>query len=283
VVTVTGLSVPQPAEAARPVYLGATQGGVEQLERQTGEDLASHAYGTFDGGVPQGRMITVRAPGTKWSTVANARSGSALYKNIVRWADTIRSRPGPIYLAFHHEPEAAGSTGYGTAAEFAAAYRRVVEIFRSRNVTNVEWTWQMTAWSFRVQSSDRRAAAKWYPGNNYVDVVGADAYNWGSCGSGVGRWVPLSTLADPVVDFAQARGKLAALPEFGANTDPRRDEWLRDVHNYLQANRSSIAAAFYFNRPPTNQDNTDCRWMVKTQEEISAYRNMARDGMFATN
>jgi hypothetical protein len=270
--------VPATAQAAGSVYLGSTQMGEQQLERQTGQQMSSHAYGTFQNGVPQGRMITVKAPGTSWRTTAGAQPGSALYNNIVRWADTIRSRPGPILVAFHHEPEAAGSTSYGTQADYIAAYRRVVSIFRSRNVTNVTWTWQMTEWSFRVNAADRRSAPKWYPGDSYVDVVGSDAYNWSTCKGSSGRWEEFKVFGDPVVQFARAHGKLAAFPEFGSQADPRRAQWLANARDYLVANRATIAGAYYFNQmdPNANQHQT-CKWPLSTSQEIDIYRQMARN------
>jgi hypothetical protein len=267
----------EPAQAAGRVRLGATQAGVEQLSAQTSSTLSSHSYGEFSGEVPAGRMITVKAPGIPWTTVAATGPGTALYSDIVRWADTIKSRPGPVLVAYHHEPEAAGSTSYGTAEEFVSAYRRVVSIFRAQGVTNVEWTLQLTGWSFRVSPGDPRAAAAWYPGDAYVDVVGGDVYNWYTCGEGRGRWMELSSLADPIMTFAQARGKLAALPEFGAHSEGRRADWIADAHRYLAAHRDSFAGAFYFNRAPTNPSNDDCRWTLTTSAEFSAFRAMAQD------
>jgi hypothetical protein len=278
IVTVGSVAVPTTAQAAGSVYLGATQGGELQLEKQTGQQLSSHAYGTFEQGVPQGRMLTVKSPGTAWRTTANAQPGSALYNNIVRWADTIRSRPGPIFVAFHHEPEAAGSTTYGTQADYIAAYRRVVAIFRSRNVTNVRWTWQMTEWSFRVSSADRRSAPKWYPGDAYVDVVGSDAYNWDTCKGANGKWEEFRVFAEPAVAFARSHGKLAAFPEFGSQAGSRRAQWLANARDYLVANRASIAGAYYFNQmdPNPNQHQT-CKWPLSTSQEIDIYRQMARN------
>lgn len=278
VVTAGSVTVATPAQAAPSVYLGSTQMGEQQLERQTGQQMSSHAYGTFERGVPQGRMITVKSPGTAWRTTANARSGSAIYGNIVRWADTIRSRPGPVYLAFHHEPESAGSTSYGTQAEYIAAYRRVVDIFRSRGVTNVKWTWQMTEWSFRVNPTDRRSAPKWYPGDSYVDVVGADGYNWSTCKGANGKWEEFKAFAEPVVQFARARGKQAAFPEFGSQSGTRRAQWLANARDYIVANRATIVAAYYFNQmDPNANQHQSCKWPLATSQEIDIYRQMARN------
>lgn len=176
------------------VYLGAA-GDSQALARATGIPLSDHAYAYFSGGVPAGRMITVKDNGT-WRSVAAAGPGSATYNNIVRWAQTIKARGGMVMFAYHHEPEGANSKRYGTPAEYIQAWRRVVTIFRSQGVRNVIYTWQMTAWAFRASPSDPRYAGRWYPGDDYVDSVGADAYNWGVCGEGSGNWQELATLGE---------------------------------------------------------------------------------------
>ena len=157
----------------------------------------------------------------------------------------------------------------------------MVDIFRARGARNVLFTWQMTAWSFRAKPADRRYAAKWYPGNGYVDVVGADAYNWYTCGPGTGKWREFSTLADPVLAFARARGKQAAFPEFGSIAHPQRAAWLAGVHRYVVANKASIQALFYFHRPSTVAAYSSCRWPLSTAAEFKAYGDMARNGVFA--
>ena len=261
------------AAPADKIWLGAA-GDVSGLSKKANVPLASHTYGSFSGGVPNGRMITVYAPG-RWAAVATAQPGSKLYNDIVRWARTIKSRPGPILLAYQHEPEVAARTSLGSARDFTNAYRRVVTIFRSQGVTNVSYTWQMTAWAFRAK--DRQAAALWYPGDAYVDVVGADAYNWNTCGHGRGKWVELSTLAGPMVAFAKAHGKQAALPEFASYVGSQRTAWLNNAHTWMKQNRNTLAASFYFNRGPTNPANMDCRWALNTASEYTAFGDIARD------
>jgi beta-mannanase len=276
---VLGLGLAPPVSAAVPIYVGAV-GEVEQLARETGSSLAVHAYAHFDQPVPDARMITVKADAT-WQEVAAAPPGSALHSDIVRWARTIEGRPGPVFFAYHHEPEASGSSGYGSSADYVSAYRRVVSLFRAEGVTNVRFTWQMTDWAFRVSPADPRHAAHWYPGDDYVDVVGADAFNWFDCGEGRGRWMPLATLVDPALDFARAHGKQVSLPEFGADPDPRRAQWLAEAHDYFVANRDVVTAVFYFNRGPTNPANSDCAWTLDRPAEHAAFGDMARDSWFA--
>ncbi len=266
---------PAASTAGGSIYLGA-DGDIDALAKSISHPLAVHRYTQFSSQVPLGRMITVGAPGV-WSQVANMKSGTALYSDVVRWADELKSRPVQTMLAFEHEPETAGNISQGNAEDFKQAYRRVVTVFRARGVTNVLFTWQMTAWSFRTSPTDRIYAGKWYPGDSYVNVVGADAYNWNTCGEGRGKEVPLQDLAQPVAAFARAHHKKAALPEFASNSNLGRAGWIQAAHSYLAQNDDLWIAAFYFQRSPTNKANSDCRWALTRSTEFTAYGNMARD------
>ncbi len=268
-------SDPSLAPGTRGVILGAV-GDPQGMAANTHAPMAWHAYAKFTGSVPDARLITVNSD-ARWQEVAHAQPGSALYASIVRWANTLKARPGFVSLAYGHEPEMVANMGKGNASDFAQAFRRVVTIMRSHGATNVKYVWQMTAWSFRAPASDRMSASKWYPGDYYVDIVAADAYNWYTCGHGRGRWVELSTLTDPVIAFARAHGKQTALAEFAATPDYKRAQWLRNAHQYLAAHKSDMAMAFYFHREPTHLKNIACHWPLKTAAEYDAYGDIARD------
>lgn len=262
------------AQASSPIFIGAA-GDSAGLSRSIGAALSDHAYAHFQGGVPIGRMITVKSS-ENWRTVAAAGPGTKTYNDIVRWAQTIKARGGKIMFAYHHEPEGANSANYGAPADFINAYRRVVTIFRAQGVTNVIYTWQMTAWSFRTKSSDTRYAAKWYPGDAYVDSVGADAYNWYTCGHGTGKNTSFATLADPVLAFARAHKKTASFPEFAMHASPTRAAWVISAHQYFLAHTDIVQAAFYFQRGPTVAANAACNWPLNTAAEYRAYGDIAK-------
>jgi hypothetical protein len=260
------------------MWVGSVAGGYQQALSGTGVDLANHAYAFFSGKVPQAEMITVSAAGTKWADVAHAGPGTALYGQIVTWAQTIKARGGTVMLAYNHEPEAHDRLTLGSASEFIAAWRHVRSIFDQQGARNVVWTWQMTAYAFRVSPTSEQYAAKWYPGDDWVDNVGADAYNWISCGStGNGVYNEMKALGDPVIAFARAHGKQASFPEFASHASAQRPQWLANAHDYFVANKDILEAAFYFNRPPTIAKNADCRWGLTNSSEYAALRTMAQD------
>ena len=85
-----------------------------------------------------------------WRTIASGTQVAA----IAARADAIAAFGEPVYLTFHHEPEDDLAT-WGTPAEYAAAFRRVVEIFRARGVDNVAFVRTMMAWTFEPHSANR--------------------------------------------------------------------------------------------------------------------------------
>jgi hypothetical protein len=260
------------------MYIGSVAGGYDQAVAGTGVDLANHAYAFFSSKVPVAEMITVSAGNVRWRDVAAAGPGSTLYNQIVSWAQAIKARGGAVMVAYNHEPEAHDRHTLGSAAEFIAAWRHVVSIFDQQGASNVVWTWQMTAYAFRVSPSSEQYAPKWYPGDAFVDNIGADAYNWISCGAtGTGKYNELQFLGDPVVAFARAHGKKASFPEFASHANANRVQWLDNAHRYLVANQDIITAAFYFNRPPTIASNADCRWGLTASSEYAQLREMAQD------
>jgi hypothetical protein len=97
-----------------------------------------------------------------WRAIADAQPGSTLHNDIVRWANRLKATPRRVYFVFHHEPEAATNLNNGNASDFIAAWRKVISTLRAEGVTNAEYVWTMTDYSFWVQ--DRRRASLWYPG-----------------------------------------------------------------------------------------------------------------------
>jgi hypothetical protein len=266
--------------AGGPIYIGSVAGGYQQALAGTGVPLADHTYSFFSGGVPQAAMLTVSAGGTPWREVAAAAPGSTLYAQIVTWAQTIKARGGSVMVAYNHEPEGHDRLQLGTSADFIAAYRHVETIFNQQGASNVVWTWQMTAYSFATGASSPQNAAVWYPGDEWIDNVGADAYNWFTCGQGNGTYRELKAIGDPVLAFARAHHKAASFPEFASDANGNRTQWLANAQQYFIQNRDVVTAAFYFNRPPTVAANADCKWGLTSSAEYAALRSMAQNSAY---
>lgn len=103
------------------------------------------------------------------------------------WATAAAAWGKPMFLRFGHEmngdwyPWCIGVNG-NTPAEYIAAWRHIVTIFRQQRATNVSWVWSPNT---MYPGKTMIPYSQIYPGDAYVSWVGLDGYNYGSThGSG---------------------------------------------------------------------------------------------------
>jgi hypothetical protein len=226
-----------------------------------------------------------RADGTvvRWADIANAQPGSALYGDVVRWAQRVRTYGVPIYVTFHHEPEAAANTGHGTATEYINAWRKWVSVFREQGVTNAKFMWIMTDYSFSLPSSERRYAPKWYPGDAWVDGIASDAYNWFRCRSGIDTpWMSLQQIIEPQRQFwLQHSSKEVWVTEYGSAEDPanpdRKAQWYRDARALFKTPAFAVFKGVSVFEADTSVW-TSCPWQPDSSTQAAqAWREWGQD------
>jgi hypothetical protein len=141
----------------------------EPLERTSALELSRQAGTLLLGWKPR------RSDGTiiRWSSIATGREDARLKA----MATQLKALPERVLLAFAYQPEVDIDSGFGTAGDYALAYRHVHDLFAKLGVANVAWVWSMTS------------AAKWtslhtqlYPGDGYVDWLAFDIEE-AQCGS----------------------------------------------------------------------------------------------------
>lgn len=227
----------------------------------------------------------VRSDGTviAWSDIASASEGSVLHDEMTRWADDVVALGPDVRFTFNHEPETKESTPNGDAVAYRGAWRRMVELVRSRGGDDVEMVW--TVGSSVLSESEGRA---FYPGDDVVDVIGADLYNWFTCQGTDRPWVSFDALIEPAVEFAAERGKPLALPEFASAADPvdpnRRAGWMDAAVDVMTewdpAERLGVELDYvaWFDVTAPGGTNPNCRWSHQTDAETErAFGRMARD------
>jgi hypothetical protein len=263
----------------------STRTALERVEEQIGRAFdIDHQYYKWNANLPTPHQLWDvrhgRIPFVNW----NARRSDG---SVVRWssiadgsqdawirdrADAFRAFGRPIYLAFHHEPEN-DLSAFGTPAEYAAAFRRVVRVFRSRNVDNVAFVWTMMSWTFDEHSG--RNPEAYYPGDRYVDVVGSDGYNWYP-GRRSARWASFEDVFEPTNDFARAHDKPVIAVEYGVQEDPsvpgRKAEWFADALATV-ADWPRFKAVIYF-----DETTSGFEWVTdSSSSSMSAYAALATD------
>ncbi len=271
---------------------------IQRLERQLGttlpfvrvferwDSVIDNRYNNWivDGG--RGILMSIKPQRENgqiitWRSIANAQPGSALHNDMLRFARELKAVDGDVWLALHHEPEAQ-TDAWGSPADFQNAWRKIHSVLEGQNV-DVDWVLTMTAWSFAVNTSDRRSIGNWYPGGAFVDFIGADLYNWNQCRNPQEVWRTLRSGLDPVMNYAEARGKQVMLPEFGvhASNGQAKADWLDDVRSLMKEPRYArgVAAISYFDS--IDPGVPGCQWPFETSSQsLAAGQRLAQDPFF---
>lgn len=135
---------------------------------------ASFARTTVEhGAVP---LVQIDPTGISLTAIASGQ-----YDNYLNaYAEAVRAFRHPLILSFGHEMNGGWySWGYRhtSSRAFVAAWRHIVDLFRTLGTDNVTWMWTINIIHphHGVPSPDR-----WWPGRSYVNWVGIDGYYYSS-------------------------------------------------------------------------------------------------------
>jgi len=160
-----------------------------------------------------------------------------------------------------------GKAGAGnTDANVAEAFRHIVKIFKEEGVTNVKWVWTTNASN---QGSGTTLTGN-YPGDEYVDYISIDGYNWGKCQS----WSSWQTFSQV---FKKAYNALANIDkplfiaeisssELGGN----KAEWITDMFEHFATDFSRVFAVMWFSQ---SKEANEGDWALNTsQAAVDAWK-----------
>lgn len=187
------------------------------------------------------------------------------------WAYRLAAYEGPVWMRFAHEMNAPWYPwGIGvndnSAEDFVAAWKHVRERFLAVGATNVQWIWCVDATTI-----DTHPVAAGYPGDDEVDWVALDGYNWGTS-------LP-STAWRSVTDiFGAAYGQLADLTDRPmiiaemASTElgGSKADWIREGFAAIPDRFPRVKAACWFNEWSDVSD-----WRVQSSPESLAAFSVA--------
>jgi hypothetical protein len=172
--------------------------------------------------------------GTAFECTQKVASGQydGVIRDNARWIKSYF--PYKLILRLNHEFDIPSVWGWGKdPAVYVAAWKRIVDIFRQENVSQVEW-----CWSPNFNSDARVLFADYYPGDDYVDWVGVSLYanTWGWRNADEMLSAKGITRQNPVCpyEFALVHNKPFMIAEWGLNlTEDMSDEqnavWLEGM------------------------------------------------------
>jgi hypothetical protein len=131
----------------------------------------------------------------------------------------------------------------GQEADYIAAFRRVVGIFR-RYSDGFRYDW-CPGWGPQDLAADRA-----YPGDDVVDYIGLDVYDVGYEGPPEERWnvhhLKNAFGLEWHREFASEHGKLMSYPEWGVGPSGDNPYFVRKMRDWFAENEGRIAYAAYF-------------------------------------
>ncbi|GAA1427349.1 hypothetical protein GCM10009616_04300 [Microlunatus lacustris] len=149
-----------------------------------------------------------------------------------------------------------------SADEYQAAFRRIVTTMRS-TAPDLVFEFGVACGSGLPGTKDRLAAlTEVYPGDDVVDLIGCDTYDWyDTQASSAADWQDVLLPAkgpgiQDVVDFARQRGKGASFAEWGlakkairSNGGGDNPYYVEAMYNFFNANRDVVVFECYFDEP----------------------------------
>lgn len=177
--------------------------------------------------------------------------------HIRRWARRLRDTGTTVYLRFGHEFNGHwypwSPTGGTSAATFVEVWRRLHRLFSQEEAHTVRWMWSPNA-----VSESGAPLAQWYPGDDYVDAIGVDGYNWGRSQTW-SHWVGPDELFEPALDeiAVLAPGKPILVAEVGCSeAGGSKPDWITALIEFL-SQRVEVTGMVWFD----HDKETDWRIM----------------------
>jgi endoglucanase len=160
----------------------------------------------------------------------------------------------------------------GGAEKYIAAYRHVHDLFVEVGATNVVWVWCPLVVDVPYEAWNHWT--NYYPGDEYVDWVGLDAYNWGTSSSCC-VWQDFTTLISALYNDYAGKKPLIIPETASAEIGGDKAAWIRDMTEKMKTQFTAIKALVWFDI----DKETDWR-VASSPDTLEAYKEMAHDPYF---
>jgi len=280
------------------LFDGVSQGNLSQLhsvERETGKKPAMVMwYIDWSTPFPTSASHTLwqagYVPHITWEAWRNRSMTSVTHAGILagefdayidQFGKDAAAWGQPVFVRFGHEmngdwyPWCSYVNGQ-TPQSFIRTFRYVHDRVVAAGATNVLWVWCPN----NSGTDDPAGITASYPGDDYVDWVGVDFYNWGTS-QPWSRWLPaVDILRAPYEEIRRvAPGKPMMVGEMGTTpSGGDKAAWIAAFLPALRLGFPNVRAVVWFNI----DKETDWRF-DDTDADLAAFRTGIRDPYFLTS
>lgn len=257
-------------QTADPTAEGRTT-AVAAFERQLGAPLTiAHTFHPWESAFPSatdeaflddGKLLLLSWAGTDTRSITLGRYDAVITER----ARAVKDLGVPILLRFRWEMDRPNlQTSVHSPADYIAAWKHVRTIFTTVGATNAAWVWCPLATGF----ADGRAQ-QYYPGDDQVDWICADAY--------AGRELQsFQQLMTPVLEWAKDHPRPILVGEFGVSSARGGDQstWLQGARTFAAAN-PQIKGMVYFSAKRDTKPVYDST--LSSPGSVAAFKALATD------
>jgi hypothetical protein len=210
-------------------------------------------------------------PDFRLSTIYQGQHDEYLRK----WAAAARDWGHPFFLRFDHEMNGwwypwSEQVNGNRPGDFVRSWTHIHDIFKEVGATNVSWVWALN-----IINEDMTPAASLYPGDQYVDWVAIDGYNWQYFPGSI--WQGFAEIMEPTYRELErvAPAKPVMIAEFASaeylgDPDPNISKalWIQDaLQVQIPHHFPRVKAIVWFN---WNDDDPDNAWPITSSPEAAA-------------
>ncbi len=254
-----------------------------QLEADAGRQYdIGHVFHAWDKPIPtvddlmhleDGRILMISWNGTDTREIA-----AGVHDDWIRTqAQAVRDLEEPLLLRWLWEMDGRRKIEQVySGPDYVAAWKHVRGIFDEVGADNAQFVWCPNEFLFW----DGGDPTPWYPGDEHVDWLCADGYNWATSSTDA-EWITIDKIFEDFVAWAAPRNKPIILGETGSNEGEAgaKAEWLRSVPRLLEQNLPEVDAVVYFDKDFTGFGFPD--WRVDTNEDsYQGWIDMSNDPYF---
>jgi endoglucanase len=117
-----------------------------------------------------------------------------------------------------------------TTASYIEAWRHIIDIFRLEGADNVRWIY-----SVNWQNSGSNTFLGQYPGDEYVDYMSIDGYNWGLGCNNWAHWQSFGETFSEAYNALKMKHKPIHISEIGSNEcGGDKAGWITDAFNQIR-------------------------------------------------
>lgn len=153
------------------------------------------------------------------------------------YADTVAEFGHPLLFRLGNEmngdwcPYSSYNTSKDTVI-FKEFYKYIYRIFEEAGANNVIWVWNPNGKSF--PDFEWNDANMYYPGDEYVDVVGLTAYNTGTYYPGE-TWTEFDAMYDPLyAEYMRLYDKPMMITEFASSSvGGDKGQWIKNMFSHI--------------------------------------------------